>query len=193
MRRSRSPCHRAAPRAHEGTALWVLPTAALLPAAATTGILRSCAAAELLRATVSPPVSRRRHSGLRRLVRDLRRLRKPATPGRGTRQRRAVLADLGLSSCAHDDAEIRCKLEGLNRGEVFARAHRTNSSRQVQGADPGYDPPNPGDQPAADGQGSRAIPSRMARILRLLPDPTGAHQPGGESLVGRCITTGPSR
>ena len=45
-----------------------------------------------------------------------------------------------------------------------------NSSRQVQGADPGYDPPDPGDQPAADGHGPRAIPSRLARILWLLPD-----------------------
>src|SRR6266436_3583972 len=26
---------------------------------------------------------------------------------------------------------------------------------------------------------SHAIPSRVARILWLLPDPTGAHQPGG--------------
>ena len=45
-----------------------------------------------------------------------------------------------------------------------------NSSRQVQGADPGYDPPDPGDQPTADGHGPRAIPSRLARILWLLPD-----------------------
>jgi hypothetical protein len=58
-----------------GTALRVLPAAALLPAAATTGILRSCAAAELLRATLSPTVSRCRHSGHSRLVRDLRSLR----------------------------------------------------------------------------------------------------------------------
>ena len=54
-----------------------------------------------------------------------------------------------------------------------------NSSRQVQGADPGYDPPDPGDQPTADGHGPRAIPSRLARILWLLPDPTSADQPGG--------------
>ena len=90
----------AAPRAHGGTALPALSTAALLPAAATTGILRSCAAAELLRATLSPPVSGRRHRGLPWLVRDLRKLRKPETPGRGTRRRRAVLADTGLSSSA---------------------------------------------------------------------------------------------
>src|SRR5713101_3073478 len=58
-------------------------------------------------------------------------------------------------------------------------ARGAQSPRQVQGADPGHDPPDTGDQSAADDRRPRAIPSRMARILRLLPDPTGAHQPGG--------------
>src|SRR5436190_16509995 len=53
------------------------------------------------------------------------------------------------------------------------------SPRQVQGADPGQDPPDTGDQPDTIGRRSHAIPSRMARILWLLPDPKGAHQPGG--------------
>ena len=35
------------------------------------------------------------------------------------------------------------------------------------------------EQPAASDRGSRAIPSRVARILWLLPDPTSAHPPGG--------------
>src|SRR5437762_3344800 len=51
--------------------------------------------------------------------------------------------------------------------------------RQVQGADPGQDPPDTGDQPDTIGRRSHAIPSRMARILWLLPDPKGAYQPGG--------------
>src|SRR5438445_13464904 len=36
-----------------------------------------------------------------------------------------------------------------------------------------------GKQSAAAGQRAGAIPHRMARILWLLPDTTGAHQPGG--------------
>src|SRR5215831_17543470 len=46
-------------------------------------------------------------------------------------------------------------------------------------ADPGHDPPDTREQPAASDRGSRAMPSRVARILWLLPDPTSAHQPGG--------------
>jgi hypothetical protein len=70
-------------------------------------------AAELLRAKLSPPISRRGHSGRPRLVRELRRLRKPATPARGTRQRRAVLADTGLSSCAHHILSLPVNLDGV--------------------------------------------------------------------------------
>ena len=56
----RDNCHRAAPCAHGGTALRVLPTTALFSAATTTtGILRARAAARILRATLSPPVLRR--------------------------------------------------------------------------------------------------------------------------------------
>src|SRR5208282_5102723 len=35
-----------------------------------------------------------------------------------------------------------------------------------------------GDQPTAADRRPQAIPHRMARLLRLLPDPAGAHQPG---------------
>jgi hypothetical protein len=100
----RDDCHRAAPGACRGAALLratLLPTATLLRAA------------ELLRATLSPLISRRRHSGRPRLVRELRRLRKPATPARGTRQRRAVLADTGLSSCAHHILSLPVNLDGV--------------------------------------------------------------------------------
>ena len=58
-------------------------------------------------------------------------------------------------------------------------AHRAKGARQIQGADPGDDPPDTREQPAADDRGSRTLASRVARILRLLPDPTSAHQPGG--------------
>ena len=42
---------------------------------------------------------------------------------------------------------------------------------------PGQDPPDTGDQPTAADRGPDAIPHRMARLLRLLPDPTCAHEP----------------
>src|SRR6202011_4464392 len=47
----------------------------------------------------------------------------------------------------------------------------TNSRRRP-------DPPDTGDQPAAVDRAAHAIPHRMARLLRLLPDPTCAHEPG---------------
>ena len=40
------------------------------------------------------------------------------------------------------------------------------------------DPPDTGDQPTAADRRPDAIPHRMARLLRLLPDPTCAHEPG---------------
>jgi RNA-directed DNA polymerase len=45
-------------------------------------------------------------------------------------------------------------------------------------ASPGQDPPDTGDQPTAADRRPDAIPHRMARLLRLLPDPTCAHEPG---------------
>jgi group II intron reverse transcriptase/maturase len=50
--------------------------------------------------------------------------------------------------------------------------------RQVQGADTGHDAPDPGAQPGADDRRTEAISYRVARLLRLLPDPTCAHKPG---------------
>src|SRR5215472_10681426 len=38
--------------------------------------------------------------------------------------------------------------------------------------------PDTGDQPVAADRSNDAIPHRMAWLLRLLPDPTCAHQPG---------------
>ena len=57
-------------------------------------------------------------------------------------------------------------------------AHRAKGPRQVQGADPGHDTPDAGNQPAAVDQGAEAIPHRMAQLLWLLPDPTGAYELG---------------
>src|SRR5208282_2648346 len=48
----------------------------------------------------------------------------------------------------------------------------------IQDARPGHDPPDTGDQPTAADRRADAIPHRMARLLRLLPDPTCAYQPG---------------
>jgi hypothetical protein len=60
-----------------------------------------------------------------------------------------------------------------------AAARKMRRHRPCQEAHPGRDPPDTGDQPDTIGRRSHAIPSRMARILWLLPDPTSAHQPGG--------------
>src|SRR5207237_3154790 len=71
------------------------------------------------------------------------------------------------------------EVPGLHRVEGGERAaHCAKSPRPIQGADPGHDPPDTGDQPAAVDRGPHAIPHRMARLLRLLPDPSRAHEPG---------------
>src|SRR5258708_29901646 len=48
----------------------------------------------------------------------------------------------------------------------------------MQDADAGQDTPDTGDQPAAADRTADAIPYRMARLFRFLPDPTCAHEPG---------------
>ena len=45
-------------------------------------------------------------------------------------------------------------------------------------ANPGHDLPDAGTQSVADYRGADAIPHRLARLLRLLPDPSRAHEPG---------------
>src|SRR5271165_1035735 len=57
-------------------------------------------------------------------------------------------------------------------------AHRAKSPRQIQGADPGHDTPDTGRQPTAADRRPHPIPDRMARLLRLLPDPACALEPG---------------
>lgn len=49
-----------------------------------------------------------------------------------------------------------------------------------------HDTPDTGDQSVAVDQRAEAIPHRMARLLRLLPDPTGAYELGS---VGAPKTT----
>jgi hypothetical protein len=71
------------------------------------------------------------------------------------------------------------KIPGIQHLERWERtAHRAKSSRQVQGADTGHDAPDTGRQPGADDRGTEAIPYRVARLIRLLPDPACAHEPG---------------
>lgn len=50
---------------------------------------------------------------------------------------------------------------------------------EVPGVQPGYDTPDTGNQSGAADQRAEAIPHRMARLLRLLLDPTGAYELGG--------------
>ena len=56
-------------------------------------------------------------------------------------------------------------------------AHRAKGARKVQNANPGHDTPDAGNQPGADDRRPEAIPHRVARLLRLLPNPACAHDP----------------
>src|SRR6516165_5506339 len=60
-----------------------------------------------------------------------------------------------------------------------SRANLTKSPRQIQDAGPGHDTPDTRHQPATADRRTEAMPDWMARLLRLLPDPACAHQPGG--------------
>ena len=62
--------------------------------------------------------------------------------------------------------------DGSERRIAPARAH------QVQDAGPGDHPPDTGAQPGAADRRAGTILDWMARLLRLLPDPPSAHQPG---------------
>ncbi len=57
-------------------------------------------------------------------------------------------------------------------------AHRAASACQVQDAGPGDHRPDTGAQPWAADRRAGAIPDRLARLLRLPPDPPSAHEPG---------------
>jgi RNA-directed DNA polymerase len=52
-------------------------------------------------------------------------------------------------------------------------AGRAAGPGPVQGAGPGADAAGTWHQPSADGRGSPGLPGRLARLLRLLPDPDG--------------------
>src|SRR5882757_3290978 len=67
--------------------------------------------------------------------------------------------------------------DGLVR-PVERATHCAESPRQVQRPNPGNHMPDARDQFAADDRRPHAIPHRMARVLRLLPDPARAHEPG---------------
>src|SRR6202035_2902525 len=56
--------------------------------------------------------------------------------------------------------------------------HCAESPRQVQGPNPGNHMPDARGQFAADDRRPHAIPHRMARVLRLLPDAARANEPG---------------
>src|SRR6516162_3461397 len=65
------------------------------------------------------------------------------------------------------------------RGRFAERAaHRAKSPRQIQDADPGHHTPDKRGQFVAADRRAEAIPVRLACLLRLLPDPTCAHEPG---------------
>lgn len=67
----------------------------------------------------------------------------------------------------------------------FEGVHETIAepgARQIQDANPGHDTPDTGDQSGAADRRTDAIPDRMARLLRLLPDPACAHEPGSVDL-----------
>ena len=68
------------------------------------------------------------------------------------------------------------QVPGVQHLERRARAvHRTKGAREVQDANPGHDTPDTGNLPGADDRGAETIPHRVARLLRLLPNPACAH------------------
>src|SRR5271168_3825874 len=68
-------------------------------------------------------------------------------------------------------------IQHLERGG--RAAYRAKGPRHIQDADPGANLPDTRAQSGADSRGTDAISHRMARLLRLLPDPPSAHKPGG--------------
>ena len=68
-------------------------------------------------------------------------------------------------------------IPGLQHRERRQRAaHRANGSRQVHDAGQGVHPPDAGPVAEADRRAAAPIPDRVAQLLRLLPNPDGAHQ-----------------
>jgi hypothetical protein len=71
------------------------------------------------------------------------------------------------------------QVPGLQHLERRGRAaYRAKGARHIQDADPGADLPDTRAQSDVDYRGTDAIPHRVARLLRLLPDPPSAHKPG---------------
>ena len=71
------------------------------------------------------------------------------------------------------------KVPGFQHLERWERAaHRAEGARQIQDANPGHDTPDTRARPTAVDRRADTIPHRMAQLLRLLPDPACAHQPG---------------
>src|SRR6516225_10805712 len=80
-------------------------------------------------------------------------------------------------------ARSRNRRSASSWGSASRMTGASGASRQkpstIQDADPGDDPPDTRDQPAAADRSTEAIPHWMARLLRFLPDPTCAHELGG--------------
>jgi RNA-directed DNA polymerase len=72
-------------------------------------------------------------------------------------------------------AKPRPQIPGLQlyRWKRTATAHRAAGARPLQGKGPGTDAAHVRTQPRADRQGTVRLPHRVARLLRLLPNPVG--------------------
>jgi retron-type reverse transcriptase len=74
-------------------------------------------------------------------------------------------------------SNLMLDIPGLQHRERRQRAaHRANGSRQVHDAGQGVHPPDAGPVAEADRRAAAPIPDRVAQLLRLLPNPDGAHQ-----------------
>ena len=72
--------------------------------------------------------------------------------------------------------------------ESTEAAHRAEGPGPVQGAGPGTDASDTGDQPGADGgRRSRRYLTGLARLLRLLRDPIGAARTWTRGFTGGCV------
>src|SRR5262249_15483781 len=97
---------------------------------------------------------------------------------RAMRQKNQVELNLGTGakgeapSAAAQASEARAA-EACLESPAVETAHRATGARSLPGKRPGADPAHARGKPCADRQGTVRLSARMARLLRLLPNPVG--------------------
>src|SRR5206468_10444278 len=119
-------------------------------------------------------------SSLRTLRRRLQRLCAQSTGGRAGDGRYRTVPYEAPQAEGQQGQERGCQAErpqvpGLQLYEWkrATAAHRTAGDRPLQGKSSGTDAAQVRMQPRADRQGAVRLPDRVARLLRLLPNPVG--------------------